>query len=148
MDAMDNLLDGTLDDLSDMPEFKPYPAGVHKCYISFESKEINKFPAVEVSLKAIETVELSAGDSEGPLAEGAVTSSAFFLKHSNSEVAKLGQGKLKEILKALQPSYPSAVSMRELMKEASGSVVMVATGQRPNKEKTKMYTDILMVTPS
>ena len=33
---IDNLLDGTLDDLADAPEFKPFPLGAHKIVMKWE----------------------------------------------------------------------------------------------------------------
>lgn len=149
-DMMDDLLDGTLDDLADIPEFKPFPVGVHKCLVSFEAKEINKFPAIEVKLKAIETVEL-ANPSDTPLDKGAQTSAAYFLKHSDDFVAKMGQGRIKEIFKALAPMYPDAKSMKELMVAANNSEMNVATNIRSGKLKdgvTPQYTEIVqMIAP-
>ena len=45
--SIDSILDSTLDDLADMPEFKPFPAGAHKCTFDFEAKTINGKPAVK-----------------------------------------------------------------------------------------------------
>ena len=39
LDALDNLLDATLDDLEDLPEFTPFKPGAHKVTASFEEKE-------------------------------------------------------------------------------------------------------------
>jgi len=137
---MDALLDGTLDDLADMPEFKPYNPGLHRCAVSITQKKVNDFPVFEVALKNKETVEPAAG--EDPVAEGAETSCMYFMKHSNPKVAELGQGKFKMILAAAAVHF-GAKSNRELINDINGSEAIVATGLRDNKEKTKKFTDIV-----
>ena len=91
---IDSLLDGTLDDLADAPEFKPFPAGTHKVTISIVQKKIGTHPAFEVAMKAVETIELSNSE-ETPLAAGATTSVAYMMDND------LGQGNFKKILASL-----------------------------------------------
>lgn len=86
---MDNLLDSTLDDLEDLPEFKPFPAGAHNVKASFSEKDINGNPAVELELTLIETVELSDPQDE-MMAPGTSCSTAFFLNN------EFGRGNLKK----------------------------------------------------
>ena len=74
MSQIDDLLDITLDDLEDLPEFKPYPAGVHKVLLSMEKKEVNKHPCVEISLKLIETLELAEPTKDEAPKAGATSS--------------------------------------------------------------------------
>ena len=138
---VDALLDGTLDDLADMPEFKPFPIGSHRAIISMEVKKIGDFPAVELTLKAIETIELPAGSEEAPLNKDDSTNLAFFLKHSNPKVAEMGQGQFKEIMKVAAAKF-GAKSNRELIEECKGVEALIVTGQRKNKEKTKTYTTL------
>lgn len=138
---IDALLDGTLDDLADLPEFKPFPAGTHKCTLKLEVKKIKNDTAVEVGLTAIETVEL-ADSSQTPLAAGDSTNVLYFLTHSNPKVAEIGQGQFKELMKSLAEHF-GAKSNRELMADGNGAEVLVVTKQRANKEKTKMYTEIV-----
>lgn len=137
---MDALLDGTLDDLADMPEFKPFTPGIHKCKVTMKVKEIEKFPVIEVGLKVIETIEVSPGVE--PMLPGAETSCAFFMKHSNPLVAEMGQGKVKILFTALA-SHFGQKSNRDLMADANGAEMLVVTGQRENKDKTKKFTDIV-----
>lgn len=42
MDNIDALLEGNLDDLADMPEFKAFPAGVHKASLELTYKQNDK----------------------------------------------------------------------------------------------------------
>lgn len=139
---IDSLLDGTLDDLADMPEFKPFPVGMHKCIITLEVKKVGDFQAVEVGLKAIETLELPAGSEETPVNPGDTTNVLYFLQHSNPQVAEMGQGKFKEMMKVFAAHF-GAKSNRELIAEANNSEVAVVTNVRKNKDKTKSYTDIV-----
>lgn len=134
---IDSLLDGTLDDLADIPEFKPYPAGTHKCHISITQKLINKKVAFEVAMKAVETIEL-ANASDTPLEKGAETSVAYFMDN------ELGQGQFKAVLASLAAHF-GAKSNRELIADAQNLEVLVVTGVRQNKEKTKSYTNIVEI---
>ena len=132
---MDSLLDGTLDDLADAPEFKPFPAGTHKVTITIVQKKIGTHPAFELSMKAIETVELS-NPEDTPLAAGATTSEAFMMDN------EIGQGNFKKILKSLAEHY-GAKSNRELIEDAQNAEALVVTKIRQNKDKTQSYTSIV-----
>lgn len=132
---IDSLLDGTLDDLADAPEFKPFPAGTHKVIITILQKKIGTHPAFEVGMKAVETLEL-ANSEEAPLATGATTSVAYMMDND------LGQGNFKKILASLAAHF-GAKSNRELIAEAQNLEVAVVTKVRQNKDKTQSYTDIV-----
>jgi len=138
---MDALLDGTLDDLKDMPEFKPFPKGAHRCVINIEQKKIDGWPAFEIKLKGLETVELADATSDQPLEAGAETSVAFFMAHEKDIVAELGQGKFKLIMASAAEKF-GAKSTRDLIADCQGAEVIVITGLRDNKDKTKKFTDI------
>ena len=129
---IDSLLDGTLDDLADAPEFKPFPAGTHKVTITIAQKKIGTHPAFELSMKAVETIEL-ANSEDTPLAAGATTSEAFMMDN------EIGQGNFKKILKSLADHF-GAKSNRGLIEEAQNLEVLVVTKVRQNKEKTQSYT--------
>lgn len=138
-DTMDDILDGTLDDLADVPEFKPYPNGAHKVSIHFERKEVNKHPCVEVKLKAQETLELTDPEKDVPLEKGAEGSVLYMLDN------EIGQGKFKELMKPFAEQYGAGKKLTELMKEANGADVAVVTTKRANKDKTKLYMDIVTI---
>lgn len=132
---LDSLLDGTLDDLADAPEFKPFPAGTHKVTITIVQKKIGTHPAFEVGMKAVETIELSNSD-ETPLAAGATTSVAYMMDND------IGQGNFKKVLASLANRYGQK-SNRELIADAQNAEVLVVTKVRQNKDKTQSYTDIV-----
>lgn len=133
---MDSLLDGTLDDLADAPEFKPFPAGTHKVTITITQKQIGTHPAFEVAMKAIETMELADTSNTEPLVAGATSSVAFMMDN------ELGQGNFKKILASLASHY-GAKSNRELIADAQNAEVVLVTKVRQNKDKTQSYTDIV-----
>lgn len=136
---IDQLLDGTLDDLADLPEYKNIPPGVHRCNINFELKEIGdkKYPAVAVTLTAIETVELPAGATEAA-EKGQKSNVLLFLKHEKQTVAMMGQGKFKELMKVLAESFGDK-SPRELMELGQGAEILAQTSLRKPKGKDDVY---------
>lgn len=131
----DNLLDSTLDDLADLPEFKVLPAGAHKCTIvSLEPKTIGTHPAWEIKLKLVEHLELT-NPEETPMAAGSECSTSYMMDN------EFGQGAFKDLCKPLA-AHTGIGSMRELKDAVKGLEVMVVTKQRQNKDKTATYLDI------
>ena len=137
---VDAILDGTLDDLADLPEFKPYPAGSYIVGLSIKDKtavkdRINGHPGFEFKLKMQEVLELNDKEATPP-AVGDETSILYLLDN------EIGQGNFKNIMKASAEHF-GAKSNRELLADLQGATVMVITKQRANKDKTKMYDDIV-----
>lgn len=135
---MDSLLDASLDDLADMPEFGTYPAGTHKVIIQWEKKEVNKHPSLELGMKAVETVELSNPTEDQPLAAGAEGSVLFMLDNEFS------QGKLKVVLKQLAALFGGG-NIREITEASNGMEVTIVSKVRQNKDKTQSYTDLVKI---
>ena len=92
---INDLLDMTLDDLEDLPEFKPYPAGVHKVLLSLDTKTVNNHPCVEVSCKLIETMELAEPTKDVAPAAGATAGTLCMMDN------EYGRGNLKLIVKPI-----------------------------------------------
>ena len=137
---IDAMLDGTLDDLADLPEFKPYPVGTHAVVLTIVDKtapkdRVNNHPGFEVKMKAVETLELANSD-DTPLVAGAETSVLYLLDNP------IGQGSFKKLLASAAEHF-GAKSNRELIADLQGATVAVVTRQRQNKEKTQTYTDIV-----
>lgn len=137
---IDAMLDGTLDDLADLPEFKPFPVGTHAVVLTIVDKtaakdRVNNHPGFEVKMKAVETLELANSD-DTPLAAGAETSVLYLLDNP------IGQGSFKKLLASAAEHFGSK-SNRELIADLQGATVAVVTRQRQNKEKTQTYTDIV-----
>ena len=146
---IDSLLDGTLDDLADAPEFKPFPIGAHRIVMKWEAKQLDdkketgkKNTIVTLKMKALETVETPAGSDE-VCSPGQEENIGFFLVHHSSPKAmEIGQGGFKEIMKSLAAHY-GAKSNRELMAESEGAEALVTTGHRKDKtDKDKKYTTL------
>lgn len=149
---IDSLLDGTLDDLADMPEFKPFPIGAHRVTINMEQKVVGEIPSIEVKITALETVELT-DPTATPCMAGDSTNVLFMLFKKDDKSGKmipneLGQGQFKNFMTSIAPSFPELKSNREIMEAAQGLEVLMSTGQRVDrKDKTKVYTFIESVNP-
>lgn len=133
--TLDSLLDATLDDLADLPEFKTFPNGAHKVVIEFEKKEVNKHPSIELKMTAVETLELADPAKDEPLAAGTTGNVLYMLDN------EFGQGKLKEIIKPLA-AHLGVSKISEVIEQAKGMEVVVVTKVRQNKDKTQSYTDV------
>lgn len=136
-----NILDETLDDLADLPEWKPFPAGVHRVILGFkESKSSAGNPIVSATLRHMETLELKNPTDEPPK-RGDETSVMYTL---NQEI---GQGKfkvlMKEIVKGLNKDPKT--SLRKLIQECQSVDCVVVTQIRENKDKTQKFTDIVEI---
>lgn len=139
---LDSLLDGTLDDIADLPEFKPFPVGVHQIKIFWELKDkdnkplvINKHPTIKLKCVAVKTVELPAGSEDAPLNEGDETAILFMMDN------EMGQGQFKNVLKELAAHFGTKTN-RDTLEKSEGCECLAVFSQRPNKEKTKMYNGI------
>lgn len=131
---IDGLLDGTLDDLADLPEFKAFPNGAHLVSIKFEQKKIKDHPCIEMGLKLISTEEM-ADPSETPPQPGAETSVLYMLDND------IGQGKFKDIIKQLQV-HLGPMTNRATLEAANGMQVLVTTKVRWSEDKTRSFTDV------
>lgn len=133
---LDSILDSSIDDLVDLPEFSIYPAGVHSVIIEFETKEVNKHPCVELVMKAVETIELANPAQDAPLEAGAEGTVLFMLDN------EFGQGKFKALIKQIAEATGTS-TIKEAVEAAKGMEVQVVTKIRQNKDKTQSYTDVV-----
>ena len=140
---IDSLLDGTLDDLADMPEFKPFPVGAHRCTIKWELVEINKQMCPQISLTAIETVEL-ANPEDAPLEAGDSTNVIFMFKKKDGTANEMGQGQFKNVITPLSQHFGSATN-RAAMEDSNGAECLVVTEIREDKKAGKSYTGITSI---
>lgn len=144
LNDLDSLLDGTLDDLADMPEFKALPAGSHRATIKWDLKEVNEQKCPNLDITVIETVEL-ADATATPAATGDTTNVLFMFKKKDGTANEIGQGQFKAIMKSLAETY-GAKSPRDLMTESNGAEVLLTTKVRTDKRDKndlKHYTDIV-----
>lgn len=129
--SIDNILGATLDNLPDVPEFKPFADGTHMATINFEVKEIAKKPAVGWKLTHLETVEL-ANQEDTPPKAGDTCSGAFIFVTSDGKENELALGQFKELLKPLQVHFGTN-SNGETINAANGATVVVTMSQRAGK---------------
>jgi len=139
---LDSLLDGTLDDLADLPTFEPYPAGAHRAFVSFEEKVINNKPAVELKLIGISTEELADPTEDKPIEPKQETQVLYILKKDDGSVNEVSQGKLKEVLAPLGAATGES-GLRKIMQAANGMEVLAITKKRLNKQTETYNTDIV-----
>lgn len=137
---VDALLDGTLDDLADLPEFKPFAPGSYIVVLNIKDKtavkdRINGHPGFEFTLKVQEVLELNDKDATPP-AVGDSTSILYLLDNA------IGQGNFKNLMKAVSEHF-GPKSNRELLADLQGATVMVITKQRVSKDKTRVFDDIV-----
>lgn len=132
---INNLLDGTLDDLADLPEFKPFPPGTYRVKVNLEQKVVNKHPGFELKMACLETIELANG-SDTPPAEKAETTVLYLLDN------EIGQGQFKKLLAAAAGHF-GAKPNRELVGDLQNAECLVVVKNRMNKDKTQTYTDIV-----
>ena len=132
---LDNLLDISLDDIADLPEFTNFPPGAHTVSIKLEKKVVNNHPCVELGMTLISTEELADPTSE-PVAPGSESSVLFMLDN------EFGAGKFKKIVKPLAESLMTT-SVKEVIEHSKGMECLVVTSIRKNKEKTQSYMDIV-----
>lgn len=137
---IDSLLDGTLDDLADVPEFKPWPDGAHRATIKWDLKEVSGQKCPELTATAIETMELADPTNDQPLAANDSTSVLFMFKKKDGTANEIGQGQFKELIAPLVAAT-GAASPREAMDKANGMEVLLVSKKRADKnDKTKFYT--------
>lgn len=133
---LDALLDGTLDDLADLPEFKPFPVGSYRLGLMIEQDKEKK-NVYFTKLKVLEVMELSDA-SETPPAVGDESNVRSDLSN------EYGQGEFKKVLAALSISFPKKTN-RELIEIASKESieVLAITKQNTNKKNGAIYTQIV-----
>lgn len=138
MSELDNLLDSTLDDLEDLPSFKPFPIGAHKVLASFGTKDINGKPAVTLDFTLIETLELSdASVDAADFPKAGDTSNTMFMLDN-----EYGRGNLK---KAAMP-FGAALELstiRDIVEGVKEIECIILTGLRKDKnDPDKFYLDV------
>lgn len=134
--GIESLLDSTLDDLEDLPEFKPFPPGVHRALATLELKVVNEIQCIELSLKGMETVELSEPTKDVPIKEGDTASVLFMLDN------EFGRGAFKAIAKPMAAALGTSTT-RQLVDAAKGVEVLVITTSRKDKtDPDRVYMKI------
>ena len=141
LDQCADLLDATLDDLEDLPEFKPFNAGAHKVLATFSEKEINDKQAVELEFTLIESIELSDPQLEKD-APGTQCSIAFFLDN------KYALGNLKKCAApfAAALGYKTIREIAEGVKEVECLILTTLRKDKNDPDKFWMNVKEIQIT--
>jgi len=127
---LDQLLDTSISDLADLPEFKQPPAGAHRCYFNLSAKEVGGEPALVMNFKVIETLELEV-ETDKPLEAG----DEFDI--TSTMTNEFGQGLVKSVAVkacAAQGVDPETVTLSQSFEPFIGGEVIAFTGLRVDKK--------------
>lgn len=123
-DIFDTLLDKSLDDLADLPEFKTPDTGIYKLAVTMEMKEINKKPAIIAKFKVRELVELE--DTSIPEGDRSKAGDGFdvpfMLRNEDGTPNELGEGRFKEFCAPFATHFEEK-NLRVLVTEKMNSPV-------------------------
>ena len=134
-DILANLLDGTLDDIADLPSFAPFPSGIHNVKASLTVDEIQGKAVIKLDLVMVESVELANPEAEAPQA-GDSCNTVFFLDN------EYGLGNFKRCAAPFQEAFQCA-STGELIEQVTDIDCVVVTNTRPDKkDPTRTYLDV------
>lgn len=140
---LDVLNSASIDDLQDLPEFKPLPGGTYLMALetSLDEDEYEDddgvtqdriVPTVRFTLK--EVIELENQKDEPP-ADGASFTKRMYLKKRNGERNAGGEGEFKMVVAAVAHMFPDASSNAERFTLASGAELAVTVKVRRRKDK-------------
>jgi hypothetical protein len=138
MSELDNLLDITLDDLADLPSFKPFPVGVHRVLATMEADEISvkmKKPCVELSFTYLECLELADPTEEAPK-EGDTANTMFMLDN------EFGQGAFKLCATPLGAALGTKSGRDTVDQCTDVECVIITAIQVDKKDATKLYLKV------
>lgn len=134
-----NLLDSSIDELADLEKFTPIPAGTHKLMFNWSKPDDDERVIVALKMTVVETLEMA--NSSEPAPEPGKTSNMRFalcmkdgsplISEKTGKANTFGQGQLKEILLALQPTFGGA-TLQEVMDNSEGAEVVATLTVRTN----------------
>jgi hypothetical protein len=133
---LDSLLDSTIDDLADTPEYRPFAAGAHTVMLSLARSEKIKAetdklePVINAKLKLEKTEEM-VDPSEQPMEPGTETTIRFQMDN------EYGQGDFKKVAGAIA-SHFKLKSLADVLSVAKDGIqCMVVTTNRVAKKKNQ-----------
>jgi len=115
LDSMTSLLDGTLDDIEDLPGFIQLPTGAYKVKLAegFRNKIISEKAAIDLPMTVVEIIELGNPEQAPEVKVGDIATLAWMMDNET------GKGFFKE---AIRPIYTflNAKSYNEAMTNSKG----------------------------
>lgn len=140
--SLDDLLEGTIEDLPELAGFETWPAGTYLASCSMEYKTVNENPCVEVSFKLIETKELAKPEEDRPPTVGSVNSELCTLNR------EIGLANLKRFLKVFGQHFGISKN-REIIDAVKDVEVLVVNKPRWDKKNQvwRFRADEIAVVP-
>lgn len=134
------LLDGTLDDVADLPEFIIPNAGTYLAEVKFfGAKKVNDKTGIEFAAVFKELLEPADANDE-PQQLPIEANTMFFLFNEDGTPNELGQGQWKELLKVCK-EITGAEKNTEIMEQSKGIELILTTGVRVHKDDKKKPVD-------
>lgn len=134
-EATMNLLDATLDDLADLPEFVTPPPGAYALtFKGYEQKKVNDNACVIVTFTVAETQELASADST-PVEPGTEFNQMYNMSN------EYGQGGLKNLCKPLGEAL-GVSRLSEVLEGAKGMAISATIKNRKDKNSDRVYAQV------
>ena len=134
MTDLNTLLDSTLDDLADLPSFKPFSAGAHRVLATFELKDTMP-NAVFLNFTYLECLELANPQDEEPK-EGDTANVMFMLDN------EYGEGNFKKCAIPFAQAL-GFTSGREVISGVVDVECLITSSIRPDKkDPDKLYLQL------
>lgn len=135
MSELDNLLDATLDDIADLPEFKNYTPGSHQVKASFAMDEFKDKPIIRLNFEYIAPIELADATAEAPK-EGDQCSVMFMLDN------EYGLGNFKKCAQPFAESLGFSTN-REIVEGVKDVECAIITSLKQDKnDKDRTYLNV------
>ena len=133
----DDILDQSIDDLADLPEFKIPFTGMYRLTVTAETKEINKKPAVATHFVVVDLIELA--DSSIPEEErskpGDKFDIAYILKDDEGNKNEIGEGSMKKFLLPFHEHFGDKSIRNVIMTHLATPVSITAKVERRERKK-------------
>jgi len=146
---MDSLLNQTVADLADTPEFRPFAAGAHRVTLAFSRSDKVKEgaskpePVILGKMKLISTEEM-VDPTEAPMEVGAETTLRFQMDN------EYGQGDFKKVADVIASHYKLTSLADVIAVTQEGIECLVVTSNRSGKKREDgtipKFTSIVAIT--
>lgn len=145
LSEMTSLLDGTLDDIADLPGFIQLPTGAYKVALEegFRNRIITSegkdHPAIDLPMTVKEIIELGNPEQAAEVKVGDVATLVWMMDNET------GKGFFKEAIRPVY-SFLNAKSYNEAMQNSKGIEVIVVVVRTHNKEKARDFMQLKKLT--
>ena len=135
---LDDILDSSIDDLKDLPEFKVPPTGIYALSVSILSKEINKKPSLIAHIVVRECKSLA--DDNTPEEERSKAGDSldipFMLKNEDGSRNEVAEGFFKAFMDPFHKHFNDK-SIRNVVGKLAEPVDITAAIEKAERKKEK-----------